>query len=993
VTKRILALALGLVLALTGAATAQIATGNVYGVAKDESGAVLPGVGVTLTSEYGTRTSVSGSDGAFRFLNLEKGEYTVTLALAGFASAARRIRVTTGENVELEFGMKMSGVAETVEVQAETPLVDSKRRGTATTMTSEELSQVPNARDPWGVLRAVPGVMVDRVNIAGNENGQQATSSSKGQTSAENTWNLDGMVITDMSATGASPTYFDFGAFQEITVTTGGTDLTMQTGGAGINLTTRRGTNAFHGSARFMVADEGLSFGNINDQDQAPYNPASLATDPRLRNSDGSFRDQGDRIKNIKDYGFDLGGPVIKDKLWFYGSYGKQDIKLYRLTNTPDDTLLPSYNFKLNWQATSHTMVSAFYFLGSKQKFGRSPGSGFQEEDGFLWDQDNAFTDGGLPGGLWKLQVDHTFSPNLFVSLKGAYYDTGFTLAPRGDLSQSYTLDSVASQALGTFYTYLAVRPQKNLTGDGSYFFQGMGGGHELKFGFSYRDMKTHSVTAYSGNGLTGYIQSATNINTRVYRGRDINYGGKYLNLYLGDMFTRDRLTVNVGVRYDVQNAKNLESSAPENPAFPDRLPSAEFAGNDDNLQDWKTWSPRVGMSYALDESRRTIVRASYARYYQQLAFGNVSVENPTNAGYIAYGWNDANGDRFVQPDEVDFSAVRYSSAVNLADPGSVSPDTVNKIDRDRKPRTDDEFILGLDRELGASFAAGVAFTYRKANNWSTNDFAANQGYRFSGACADPTNPTRDTCPLMGPGDYTQNAPVSANGYSAFSYTPNPALVSAGRSGRLVTNRDGYSTSYKGLELTLNKRLSNKWMARVAFTLADWTQNVDTRQAYNGNPTPWEEDSLVDGDQVALRSGGSGKGALYYTGQKWQLYANALYQLPWGVDVSGTAWGRQGGLKPVFLNVAAGGDGTIRALASSSSDAERYGDVWNFDLRLAKTFRFGSQAHLTLAGEWFNVANSGQVLIRIRQANSSAYNRIDEVLNPSIFRLGATFGF
>ena len=283
-------------------------------------------------------------------------------------------------------------------------------------MTSEELSSIPNARDPWGVLRAVPGVLVDRVNIAGNENGQQATSSSKGQTSAEKTWNLDGIVVTDMSATGASPTYFDFGAFQEITVTTGGTDLSMATGGVGINLTTRRGTNAFHGSARYMVADEAMSFGNINDQDQSPFVPNQLAIDPRLRNADGTFRDQADHINQIKDYGFDLGGPIIKDKLWFYGSYGKQDIQLFRLVNTPDKTLLPSYNGKLNWQATSNTMVSAFYFLGSKQKFGRSPGSGFQEEDGFLWNQDNAYTDGGLPGGLWKLQVDHTFSPNLFFS-------------------------------------------------------------------------------------------------------------------------------------------------------------------------------------------------------------------------------------------------------------------------------------------------------------------------------------------------------------------------------------------------------------------------------------------------------------------------------------------------------------------------------------------------------------------------------------------------
>jgi hypothetical protein len=567
------------------------------------------------------------------------------------------------------------------------------------------------------------------------------------------------------------------------------------------------------------------------------------------------------------------------------------------------------------------------------------------------------------------------------------YYDTGFGLAPRGDTSQSYTLDSVRSQAIGTYQDYLAVRPQKNLTADASYFRQGMGGNHEFKFGFTFRDMKTHSATVWSGNQLTGHIQSATNIVGRVYRGRDINYGGKYLNAYVGDMFTKERFTFNLGVRYDAQSAKNLESSAPANATLPNLLPSAIFPGNDENLQDWKNFSPRVGMSYALDKSRRTIARASYARYYQQLAFGNVTRENPTAAGYIAYPWNDANGDRFVQPNELNLNTVLYSSAVNLANPGSVSADTVNKIDRDRKPRSDDEFIVGLDRELGASFAVGAAFTYRKASNW------ADATYRFKGACSDPANPTKASCPLMTAADYTPNAPVSQNGYTGNTFSPIPALVTAGRSGNLLTNRDGYSTAYKGFEMTLNKRLSNKWMARVALTLADWTQNVDLAVGENGNPTRRQNDNLTDGDQVALLSGGSGKGQLYYTGQKWQIYGNALYQLPWGLDLSGALWGRQGGLKPVFLNIAAGGDGTLAVAANPTVETERYGDVWNADLRLAKNVKVGSRGFVTLSAEWFNVLNSGQTLIRIRQANSTAYNRIDEVLNPSIFRFGASIGF
>ena len=995
VTKKILALALGLVLALAGAASAQVSTGNIYGIAQDESGAILPGVNVTLTSDYGTRSTVSGGDGAFRFLSLNRGEYTVTLSLAGFASTARKVRVTTGENVEIEFRMKVSGVSETVEVQAETPIVDSKKRGTSTTMTTEELSQIPNARDPWAVLRAVPGILVDRVNIAGNENGQQAATAGKGTGSADRMWNLDGVVVTDMSATGASPTYFDFDAFQEISVTTGGADLTTQGGGASINLTTKRGTNAFHGGARFIIAHDDLSFSNL---------PSQMAQDPRLLEPDGSYRDRADHIQQITDYGFDVGGPIMKDKLWFYGTYGKQDIRLTRLNGTPDKTLLPSYNFKLNWQASTKTMVSGFYFLGAKQKFGRDPGFGVAPTESFGWIQDNEFTEGGLPGGFWKLQVDQTFSPNFFVSAKGSYYDTGFSLAPNGGLEDSWTVDYVAGEGIGSSPKYLAVRPQKNITVDANYFFQGMGASHELKFGFAWRDYKTTSGYELGGNQLVGYLEAAgadcppgvPNCGTvELGRSEPYSYIGKYWTAYIGDTLTKDRFTMNFGVRWDLQSAKNNPATVSGNASFPNVVPDLVYDGDASNMLEWSTWSPRIGMSYALNESRKTILRANYALYGGLLSFGDVSEINPISWGALAYPWNDTNGDRFAQPGEVDFAGgLSYSYGVNLSNPGSAS--SPNRLDQDYKSSSLNEFVVGLDHELTPGLALGVAYTWRHGSDYA-------QRLRLAGNC-DMATATLGSCPTMGPNNYTARAPVSANGFTTTASQPDAALVTAGSGGRIRTNRADYGTTFNGLEFTLTKRLSNRWMTRMAFSWNDWVENFDgTPTTFLGNPSRTETDPLLDGGQVALLSGGSGK-ASFYSSVKWQFYANGLWQGPWGVDLSAGLFGKQGGPYPIDVRTSYGQDGTLNGLATAEVDTNRLSDIWNLDLRLAKTFNFGRGSGLTLSAEWFNSLNSDYILSRYRYANSAAFvdtaggaesgvGRIEEVISPSIFRMGVRLFF
>ncbi|MGE0454563.1 MAG: carboxypeptidase regulatory-like domain-containing protein [Vicinamibacteria bacterium] len=992
--KRLIGLALALLLAFAPAAFAQVsAGGNIYGTVLDESGAVLPGVSITVTGETGTRTAVTGPQGAFRFLNLNSGRYTVAASLTGFATVTRAVQVTTGENVEFTLSLKVSGVQESIQVTGETPLVDTKKRGTSTTMTSDELQLVPNARDPWAVLKAVPGVLVDRVNIAGNENGQQANSAAKGTGSADRMWNLDGIVITDMSATGASPTYFDFDAFQEIGVTTGGADLSTQGGGMSINMTTKRGTNKFHGGARGFLAHDDFGFGNV---------PSEMAQDPRLKNPDGSYRDRADHIQQIADYGFDIGGPILKDKLWFYGTWGKQDIRLTRLNGTPDKTLMPSYNVKVNWQAAANTMVSGFYFLGAKQKFGRDPGFGVTPTASFAWDQDNEFMDGGLPGGLWKMQIDHTFSPNFLVSAKGAYYDTGFSLTPHGGLGDSWTLDYVRGEGLGSSPQYLAVRPQKNVTIDGNYFFEGMGAQNELKFGFSWRDYKTVSGYELGGNQLQGYLESDTGCapgaahcgEVEIGRSEPYEYTGRYWSAYIGDVLSKDRFTLNVGVRWDLQTAINSAATVSANASFPAVMPDLVYDGNTNNMIEWTTWSPRVGMSYALNESRKSILRASYARYGNLLSFGDVSEINPISWGAKAYEWNDFNGDKFAQPNEVNLNNFLYSYGVNLANPGSATPS--NRIDQDYKSPTLDEFVVGLDHEVGPNFAVGAAYTYRKGSDYASR-------LRLGSVC-DLETATLSSCRTLGPGDYTANNPVTANGFTARTYSPIAALVAAGGGGRIRTNREGYSTSFNGVELTLTKRLSNRWMSRVAFSFNDWTEDFEgTATQFNGSPGRVETDPLVSGGQVALLSGGSGK-ASFYSSVKWQVYANALYQGPLGLDFSTAIFGRQGGPYPIDVRLSAGQDGTVNALATPEVDTNRYDNLWNIDLRLAKTFKLGGGTGLTLSAEWFNVMNTDLVLSRYRYANSSAFvdgaggassglGRIEEVISPSIFRFGARFSF
>ena len=216
-----------LVLGAASVATAQIATGNIYGNVSDEQGARLPGVTVTLSSKsIGSRATVSDEAGQFRFLNIDRGTYVLSADPDGLRHAGtgsdRHHRRQRGYPVLAQGEPRSS---RRLRSSAASPVVDTKKSGTSTTLTNEELSSTPQSRDPWAVLKTVPGVIVDRVNVGGNESGQQSGFVGKGATFADTMWNLDGVVITDTTSGGASSSYFDFDAFDEVAINTGGNDL------------------------------------------------------------------------------------------------------------------------------------------------------------------------------------------------------------------------------------------------------------------------------------------------------------------------------------------------------------------------------------------------------------------------------------------------------------------------------------------------------------------------------------------------------------------------------------------------------------------------------------------------------------------------------------------------------------------------------------------------------------------------------------------------
>src|SRR5687768_8967019 len=302
--------ALVLVLSATHA-VAQTQTGEIFGRVTDGTGAVLPGATVTLTSPalITPQTTGTAASGSYRFPNLPIGIYTVTFELGGFKRVVRtEVRIQAGFNAEVNGRLDLSSVEETVTVTGESPIVDTRSNTLGTNFGKELLEAIPSARDPWVILEQTPGMVMSVQNVGGNASGQQASFGAHGSTSNQQ-WNMDGATITDMAA-GSSPTYFDFDSFEEIQITTAGGDASQEASGVAINFVTKSGGNTFRGSGRLF---------DSNKKFQSKNTPAEVAAQ-----GGGA----GNPLKDVIEYGVEMGGPIKKDKAWFWGAINRQNIQV-----------------------------------------------------------------------------------------------------------------------------------------------------------------------------------------------------------------------------------------------------------------------------------------------------------------------------------------------------------------------------------------------------------------------------------------------------------------------------------------------------------------------------------------------------------------------------------------------------------------------------------------------------------------------------------------
>jgi hypothetical protein len=931
-------LALALVLATSAPVFAQgggaSATGTIQGRVSDAQGAVLPGVTVVATSPalLGAQTTVTSETGNYRFPAVPPGTYTVTYELPGFSTVRREgIQISLGFTANLNVELALATLQETVTVTGESPIIDTSATRVVQNFKLDQLQSIPNGRDMWSLLAVTPAVQMTRIDVGGNRAGTQTGYSAYGFTGQVRVL-IEGINTTE--GTGGAGFYFDYSSLEEVFLGTSGQSAEMPNPGVQSQFIAKSGGNQFNGEYYLDWYNNSLQGTNI---------PSSYTAPNAFNNS--PIREHSNEIDRYYDTAINVGGPIMRDKVWWFGTYRTQFNAIAQPNFNFDatfDTELWNAVGKGTYQATQNHKLIGYYQWGQKLQPTRLPfATSIYESPEPTFRQDSG-------SWVWKGEWNGTLSDKLYVETRVGSF--GYYFPTLANSNENYFWrDSGTLAITGAHRRWQLDRERNQYTAAATYFLDTARGSHTIKMGGEilreqgwegFEQGVGGNIEHVYNNGVSNQlifrIPTATSTgslkdgkNGNLTSRSALNVGSFFVN----DTWSVGRMTMNAGVRFDRYSGWLPEQEQLAASVGPVVLAAKTFPRTD--MYTWNVFAPRLGVVYDLTGTGRTVVKANYGFFWHNPGVAVAGNANPNTAAKTeTWTWNDINGDRRWQPGEqVNRIGQALEGAIQL-DPNVNQPYT-------------HEASVWLERQLAETLGVRAGFVYKTEDDL---------------ICLTNCQPGRPLSAFTTPFAVTDT--MTGNTITMFGI---PSAV-AGSSGQVVTNYGEYSR-YRTFEIALNRRYSNRWSASIGGAHSWLTDFPNGPQRSPNNPGA--EDRTI-----------------------WNLKVTGSYDAALGIRISPVLRHQSGSNYARTITIPSRA-GLITSAGSTTAyvepmNANREDNIWVFDVRAEKTVPMTNRLRTRLFFDVFNLTNS-HASETISRATGLGYQRPANILAPRTARVGFRF--